>query len=40
MGCDEDHIAGTIRLSLGWQTSVEEIEQAADLLIGAWESSV
>jgi len=40
MGCDEDHMAGTIRLSVGWQTSAEEIEQAADLLIGAWESSV
>ncbi len=29
---------GTIRLSVGWYTSEEEIDQAADLLIHAWES--
>jgi cysteine desulfurase len=28
---------GTVRLSLGWYTDEDEIEQAADLLIAAWE---
>jgi cysteine desulfurase len=29
---------GTIRLSLGWNTSEEEIDRAAELLLGAWEA--
>lgn len=29
---------GTIRLSLGWFTSEEDVERAAELLIGAWEA--
>jgi cysteine desulfurase len=29
---------GTIRLSVGWYTTVEEVERAADLLLGAWEA--
>jgi cysteine desulfurase len=29
---------GTIRLSLGWYTSEEDIDRAASLLIGAWEA--
>jgi cysteine desulfurase len=29
---------GTIRLSVGWYTTEEEIERAADLLLGAWEA--
>ena len=34
-----EHVArGTVRLSLGWNTSREEIEIAADRLIAAWES--
>ncbi|MFV1967013.1 MAG: cysteine desulfurase family protein [Pirellulaceae bacterium] len=28
---------GTVRLSVGWYTSEEEIDRAADLLLGAWE---
>ncbi|MBA2115710.1 cysteine desulfurase family protein [Bremerella alba] len=38
MGISETDKRGTIRLSLGWYTSEEEIDQAADLLIHAWES--
>lgn len=30
--------AGTIRLSVGWYTSEDDIDRAANLLIGAWES--
>jgi cysteine desulfurase len=29
---------GTIRLSVGWNTTVEEVDRAASLLVGAWES--
>jgi cysteine desulfurase len=29
---------GTVRLSVGWYTSEDEIQRAADLLIGAWEA--
>jgi len=29
---------GTVRLSLGWHTSEEEIDRAASLLLGAWEA--
>ncbi|MGM0486036.1 MAG: cysteine desulfurase family protein [Planctomycetota bacterium] len=29
---------GTVRLSLGWHTSEEDVDRAASLLIGAWES--
>lgn len=29
---------GTVRLSLGWHTSEEEVDRAASLLLGAWES--
>jgi cysteine desulfurase len=28
---------GTVRLSVGWYTSEEEIDRAAELLLGAWE---
>ena len=32
------HVArGTIRLSVGWQTTEEEIDRAANLLLSAWE---
>jgi cysteine desulfurase len=31
---------GTVRLSLGWFTSEEEVDRATDLLIGAWEALV
>lgn len=38
MGLDPDEARGTVRLSVGWFTSEEEIDRAASLLIGAWES--
>lgn len=31
---------GTVRLSLGWTTSVEEVDRASDSLLSAWESLV
>jgi cysteine desulfurase len=34
----DDVARGTVRLSLGWQTSEEEIDRAASLLLGAWEA--
>jgi len=33
-----DQACGTVRLSIGWYTSEEDIDRAAELLIGAWES--
>ncbi len=38
IGLSEDVARGTVRLSLGWNTSHEEVEIAADSLIAAWES--
>lgn len=38
MGLDPDDARGTVRLSVGWFTSEEDIDRAADLLIGAWEA--
>ena len=38
MGCSEARMAGTIRFSVGWYTSQDEIDRAAGLLIGAWEA--
>lgn len=38
MGVDPQLARQTIRLSLGWYTSQEEIERAASLLLGAWEN--
>ena len=38
MGADDPQIAGTVRLSVGWYTSQEEIDRAASLLIDAWEN--
>jgi cysteine desulfurase len=37
MGLAPETARGTLRLSVGWFTSAEEIERAAELLIGAWE---
>ena len=31
---------GTVRLSLGWPTTDDEVQRAADLLVGAWEALV
>jgi cysteine desulfurase len=33
-----DQARGTVRLSVGWYTSEEDIDRAAELLIGSWES--
>lgn len=38
MGLNESQAMGTVRLSLGWHTSEEEIDRAASLLIDAWEN--
>jgi cysteine desulfurase len=38
MGCSQERAQGTIRLSLGWQTTQEEIDRAASLLVDAWET--
>jgi cysteine desulfurase len=40
MGVTPDIAQGTVRLSVGWYTSEEQIDRAAELLIGAWESLV
>ncbi|UUO05549.1 cysteine desulfurase [Blastopirellula sp. J2-11] len=40
IGMGEDAAAGTIRFSVGWYTSEEEIEEAADLLVSAWSNLV
>jgi cysteine desulfurase len=37
MELDPDVARGTMRLSVGWYTSEDEIERVAELLIGAWE---
>jgi cysteine desulfurase len=34
---DPDIARGTVRLSVGWYTSEEDIDRAASLLVGAWE---
>lgn len=38
MGLSTAEKEGTVRLSIGWHTSQEEIDRAADLLAHAWES--
>jgi cysteine desulfurase len=38
IGLSASEAAGTIRLSLGWNTSEEEIDRAVDALLSAWES--
>lgn len=38
MGIDPDDARGTLRFSVGWFTSEEDIARAADLLLGAWEA--
>jgi cysteine desulfurase len=40
MGVTPEIAQGTVRLSVGWYTSEEQIDKAAELLIGAWESLV
>ena len=36
IGCSPELARGTIRLSLGWSTTSEETEHAAEMLIAAW----
>jgi cysteine desulfurase len=38
MGITPEVARGTVRLSVGWTTSEEEIDKAASLLIDAWEN--
>ncbi len=38
MGLDTATANGTVRLSVGWYTAEEEIDQASSLLIDAWEN--
>ena len=40
MGISDAQMAGTVRLSVGWTTSQEEIDRASNLLIDAWENLV
>jgi len=37
MGVSTEIARGTVRLSLGWYTTEEEVERAASILLGAWE---
>ncbi|MCI0361737.1 MAG: cysteine desulfurase [Planctomycetaceae bacterium] len=37
MGVSDEAARGTVRLSVGWQTTEEDIDRAASLLLGAWE---
>ncbi len=38
LGIPESAARGTVRLSLGWYTTDDELERAASLLIGSWEA--
>ena len=40
LGLTVEQARGTVRLSVGWSTAEEEIDRAAELLIGAWESLI
>ena len=40
IGLSPETARGTVRLSVGWYTSEDEISTAANLLIGAWEALV
>jgi len=37
IGLTSEHARGTVRLSVGWYTTEEEIDRAAALLLAAWE---
>lgn len=39
IGASGDLARGTIRLSIGWQTTEDDIARAASLLLGAWEAA-
>ena len=38
MGVTDEVARGTVRLSVGWQTTDDEVDRAASLLLGAWEA--
>ena len=38
ISCPPERMAGTVRLSCGWYSSMDEMERAANLLIDAWEN--
>jgi cysteine desulfurase len=38
IGCDPEVARGTVRLSVGWYTTQEEVDRAADALLAAWEA--
>ncbi len=38
LGLTPQQARGTVRLSVGWYTSEEDVDRASELLIGAWES--
>jgi cysteine desulfurase len=38
LGTSAERARGTVRLSVGWYTSQDEVERAASLLVAAWES--
>lgn len=38
LGLTAEQADGTVRLSIGWETTADEVEQAADLLLAAWEA--
>ena len=38
LGLAPQHVQGTVRLSVGWYTSEEEVDRAANLLLDAWEN--
>jgi cysteine desulfurase len=39
IGISPEQARGTVRLSVGWYTTSDDIERAAELLIGAWEAA-
>lgn len=38
MGLSAETASGTIRLSVGWPTSIEEVDRAGDLLVESWQA--
>ena len=39
IGLSPDVAKGTVRLSVGWYTTEDEVDRAAEMLIDAWERS-
>ncbi len=37
IGLDQQTARGTVRLSVGWMTSEEEVDRAVEILTAAWE---